>query len=130
MLAFIKSYAITFILFLVIELVWLVVVAKNFYQKELGHLMKPQPSLAPTALFGLIFILGMVFFVINPAVEKNSWTYALFVGIFYGLITYSTYSLTNLATLESWPLKVSIVDLIWGGSLGAMVSTLSFFVIS
>lgn len=129
MLAYIKAYVVAFVVFIVIDLVWLVVVAKDLYQKELGYIMKPNPSVMPAAIFYLIFILGVVFFVINPAIEKNSWTYALFVGMFFGLITYSTYDLTNLATLEDWPLKITIIDLIWGSSLGGMVSTISFFIL-
>ena len=114
MLEFIKIFSITFAIFLVIELIWLTLIAKDFYQKEIGYIMSPKPNLIATSLFAILFVLGMVFFVINPAIEKNSWIYAALVGIFYGLITYSTYTLTNLATLKGWPLKVSIIDLIWG----------------
>lgn len=130
MLEFIKAYAITFIIFLVIELVWLMAVAKDFYQKELGYIMKPKPNLLATAIFSILFVLGMVFFVINPALEKNTWTYALAVGGLYGLISYSTYTLTNLATLKAWPVKVALVDLIWGSVLGGLVSTISFLAIN
>ena len=130
MLEFIKAYAITFIIFLVIEFFWLIAIAKDFYQKELGYIMKPKPNLIATTIFSILFVLGMVFFVINPALEKNTWTYALLVGSLYGLITYATYTLTNLATLEGWPIKVAIVDLLWGSVLGGIVSTISFFAIN
>ncbi|MBP7320884.1 MAG: DUF2177 family protein [Lachnospiraceae bacterium] len=76
----------------------------------------------------MIFIAGLVFFVINPAMEKNSWVFALLVGMLFGFITYSTYDLTNLATLKDWPLKITIIDLIWGSSLGGLVSTVTFFI--
>ena len=126
---FIKTYIVAFVVFLVVDIVWLAVVAKDLYQKELGYIMKAKPNWIAAVIFYLVFIVGVVFFVINPAIEKNSWTYALFVGMFFGLITYSTYDLTNLATLENWPLKITIIDLIWGSSLGGMVSTISFFIL-
>lgn len=60
--------------------------------------------------------------------EKNSWVFALLVGMLFGFITYSTYDLTNLATLKDWPIKITIIDLIWGSSLGGLVSTVTFFI--
>ena len=122
----IKTYAITFVTFFLIDIVWLVVVARKLYQKELGYIMSEKPNWIVAALFYLIFIAGLVFFVINPALEKNSWTYALLVGMLFGLITYSTYDLTNLSTLKDWPIKITIIDLIWGTSLGGLVSTITF----
>ncbi len=125
----IKTYLIAFVVFFLIDLVWLVVVARKLYQQELGYIMSEKPNWIVAALFYLIFIAGLVFFVINPALEKNSWTYALLVGMLFGLITYSTYDLTNLATLKDWPIKITIIDLIWGTSLGGLVSTVTFFIL-
>lgn len=125
----IKTYLIAFVVFFLIDIVWLVVVARKLYQKELGYIMSEKPNWIVAALFYLIFIAGLVFFVINPALEKNSWTYALLVGMLFGLITYSTYDLTNLATLKDWPIKITIIDLIWGTSLGGLVSTITFFIL-
>ncbi|MGB4659404.1 MAG: DUF2177 family protein [Mobilitalea sp.] len=125
----IKTYLIALAVFFLIDIVWLVVVARKLYQKELGYIMSEKPNWIVAALFYLIFIAGLVFFVINPALEKNSWTYALFVGMLFGLITYSTYDLTNLATLKDWPIKITIIDLIWGTSLGGLVSTVTFFIL-
>lgn len=116
-------------MFIIIELIWLLVLAKELYKKEIGYIMKEKPDLAPATIFGLLFVLGLVFFVVNPALTKGNWSYALFVGALYGLITYETYTLTNLSNLESWPLKVSLIDLIWGMILGGSVSTISFFIL-
>lgn len=123
-----KTYFIALIVFFLIDLFWLVVVARKLYQQELGYIMTEKPNWIVAALFYLIFIAGLVFFVINPAMEKNSWVFALLVGMLFGFITYSTYDLTNLATLKDWPLKITIIDLIWGSSLGGLVSTVTFFI--
>lgn len=124
-----KTYVIALVVFFLIDIVWLVVVARKLYQQELGYIMSEKPNWIVAALFYLIFIAGLVFFVINPALAKNNWTYALLVGMLFGLITYSTYDLTNLATLKDWPIKITIIDLIWGTSLGGLVSTVTFFIL-
>ena len=79
-------------------------------------------------MFYLLFISGLVVFVISPALEKHSWMHAVLFGALFGLITYATYDLTNLATLKDWPLLVTIVDLVWGMALSAFVSTVSFLI--
>ena len=63
---FIKFYIIAFVIFFSIDLLWLGVIAKNLYQKELGHLMAPQFKLVPALLFYIIYIGGLVFFTILP----------------------------------------------------------------
>lgn len=124
-----KMYLIALTVFFAIDIVWLALVAKKIYQKELGFIMSPKPNWVAAIIFYLIFIAGVVFFVIHPAVEKDSWTSALGVGVLFGFMTYATYDLTNLATLKDWPLKITIIDLIWGSSLGGLVSVLTFFLL-
>lgn len=123
----VKAYIIAFITFFLIDIVWLVVVARKLYRQELGFLMSDKPNWIAAVIFYLIFILGIVFFVIHPALEKENWTYALFAGLLFGFITYATYDLTNLATIKNRPLKITIIDLIWGTSLGGVVSTITYF---
>src|SRR6056297_1098545 len=128
MLDFIKIYLTSFVVFFVIDLVWLGVVAQKLYAENLGYIMKEKPDWIAAILFYLLYIIGLVFFVIQPALEKGSWQYALFAGLFFGFITYATYDLTNLATLKDWPLKITIIDLIWGSSLGGLTSIISFLI--
>jgi uncharacterized membrane protein len=125
---FIKLYTTALPVFFAIDMVWLGLVAKNFYKSQIGFLMKPDINWTAAILFYLLFIVGLVLFVIAPAVEKNSWRYALVFGALFGFITYATYDLTNLATLKDWPLLVTIVDLAWGATLGALVSVVTYFI--
>lgn len=125
---FVKLYAIALPVFFAIDMIWLGLVAKDFYRGQIGMLMKSNINWTAAILFYLLFIVGLVLFVITPAVEKGSWTYALLFGALFGLITYATYDLTNLATLKDWPLWVSIVDLGWGAVLAAAVSTATYFI--
>lgn len=125
---FFKLYAIALPVFLGIDFVWLAFIAKSYYAKQLGYLMAKTPNLLAAGIFYLLFIAGVIFFVIEPAMEKKSWMYALSAGALFGLVTYATYDLTNLATIKDWPLQVTIVDLIWGTTLSTSVATLTFWI--
>lgn len=129
-MVFLKNYLITFIIFLVIDFIWLGFVARNLYREQLGFLMKENFNMTAAFTFYILFTLGIVFFVLNRALAVSSWQYALFAGMFFGLITYSTYDLTNLATIRDWPLTITIIDLIWGTFLGGLTSFLSYTVIN
>lgn len=124
----VKMYLVALVAFFAIDLTWLGVIAKELYKNELGFVMSERPNWLVAIMFYLVFIVGIVFFVISPAVEKNSWMYALFVGMFFGFITYATYDLTNLATLKDWPVKIAIIDILWGSVLCGSVSIITFFV--
>jgi uncharacterized membrane protein len=119
---FIRLFLIALPALFLIDMVWLVLVARKFYSDKLGYLMKPDVNFIAVIIFYLIFIGGLVSFVIVPATEKHSWTHAIFNGMFFGLVAYATYDLTNLATIKDWPLVVTIVDLIWGMVLSGSVS--------
>ena len=125
---FLKLYAIALPVFFAIDMVWLGFVAKNFYRDQIGFLMNSQINWGAAVAFYLLFVVGLVLFVITPAIEKNSWMHALVFGALFGLITYATYDLSNLATLKDWPVLVTIVDLAWGATLAASVSTATYFI--
>ena len=125
---FVKLYFIALPIFFAMDMIWLGVAAKNFYSRQIGFLMKSNVNWLAAVLFYLLFIAGLVVFVIAPAVEKGSWVRALRFGALFGLITYATYDLTNLATLKDWPLVVTVVDLIWGTVLAASVSVATYAV--
>lgn len=127
---YLKEYGVAFITFFTIDLLWLGIVAKDLYKKHLGFIMSSSPNWLAAGAFYFLYIVGIVFFVIHPAIEKKSWVYALLAGLFFGFITYSTYDLTNLATIKDWPLKITIIDLIWGSTLCGLVSWISYTILS
>ena len=119
-------YAITLPVFFAIDLVWIGVVARDFYRRNLGHLLSDQVNWPAAILFYLVFIAGIVFFAIRPALETGNGLRALTYGAFLGFLAYSTYDLTNQATVRDWPILVTVVDLAWGTVLTALVSFLSY----
>jgi len=125
---FIKLFFIALAVFFAIDIIWLVLIAKNFYREQIGFLMKPDINWIAAIVFYLLFIAGLVIFVITPAIQKHSWTHAILFGALFGLISYATYDLTNLATIKGWPVLVTLVDLAWGMVLSASVSLLTYLV--
>jgi uncharacterized membrane protein len=125
---YLKLYAVALPVFFAIDMVWLGLIAKNFYRDQIGLLMKSDVNWVAALAFYLLCVVGLVLFVIAPAIGKNAWTHALLFGALFGLITYATYDLSNLATLKDWPLLVTLVDLVWGATLAASVSTITFFI--
>ena len=126
-MTYLKLFLVALPVFFIIDMIWLGFVARNFYKSQLGDLMINQVNWVAAIIFYLIFIAGLVVFVIEPAVAKSSWQKALILGGFFGFVTYATYDLTNLATLKNWPLVMTIVDLGWGTVLGAAVSSITYF---
>jgi len=126
----IMTYLVALIVFFTIDMLWLGLIAKKLYRSQLGFLMRDKPNWPAAIIFYLIFVLGIVFFVVGPAIDNNSWSGAFIVGLIYGFITYVTYDLTNLATLKDWPIKITIIDILWGTSLGGMVSLTTYVIMS
>jgi uncharacterized membrane protein len=115
-------YLITFTVFIVIDLIWLGVIGQGIYQKYLGPLLKKDVNWTAAIIFYLLFILGLLVFVVGPAYLNEDILEAFLMGGLLGLIMYATYDLTNLATLKDWPLPITIIDLIWGTFLGSLTS--------
>ncbi|SMQ85614.1 Uncharacterized membrane protein [Devosia lucknowensis] len=111
------AYGGTALVFFGLDMLWLTVLGIGFYRQEIGALLMDQPNLVPAAVFYLFYIAGIVGFAVIPAVNANSWIWALVAGVALGLLAYGTYDMTNLSTLKGWTLKISIIDLVWGGFL-------------
>ncbi|MGO3604460.1 Uncharacterized membrane protein [Enterococcus malodoratus] len=127
MISWVKIFGVAAVSFLALDAFWLLIIARKMYQQYLGNLMG-QTKFAPAAIFYVLYLIGLLFFVINPALEKSSLFYAIAAGGFLGLLCYGTYDLTNLATIGKWPVFVTVVDLIWGTFVTAAVSGITVFV--
>ena len=114
---YVKLYGLTVPVFFVIDIIWLGVVAKSFYQKNLKYILSPNVNWTAAIIFYLIYIAGILIFAVLPAVAKDSLRHAAVWGALFGFFTYATYDLTNLALLKDWPIIIVIVDILWGLSL-------------
>jgi uncharacterized membrane protein len=125
---YLKLYLLTIPLFFAIDLLWLGVIAKNLYQKNLAHLLSPSVNWPAAFAFYLIYIAGIILFAVKPALADQSLAKAAIWGGLFGFFTYATYDLTNLATLKEWPLKIVVVDIAWGILLCALVASGSYLI--
>lgn len=123
-----KLFLVALPAFFAIDMLWLGVIARRFYARQLGDLMRRDVNWTAAIVFYLIFIVGLVVFVVVPAVDASSLGRALGYGAFFGFVTYATYDLTNLATLRDWPLTMTLVDLAWGAVLAASVAGITYWV--
>jgi uncharacterized membrane protein len=125
---YLKLYLLTIPLFFAIDLLWLGVIAKGLYQKNLAHLLSPSVNWPAAFAFYLIYIAGIILFAVKPALADQSLAKAAIWGALFGFFTYATYDLTNLATLKDWPLKIVVVDIAWGTLLCALVASGSYLI--
>lgn len=123
---FLTLYAMSVPVFFLIDMLWLGVVAKDFYQNRLGSLLG-DINWTAAIIFYLVFLVGLTFFAIYPAAMNGKVLTAVLLGGLFGFFTYATYDLTNLATLKDWPLQVALVDMAWGTVLGAGVAGVTVY---
>jgi len=128
MIRYTIAYAVTAVVFLGVDYIWLSR-AMGFYRNSLGDLLAEKPNLLAAATFYLIYFVGIVVFAVMPAARNGGWISALFLGGLLGLVAYATYDLTNLATFSRWPLVVTVVDMVWGTFVTALASLAGFVAI-
>ena len=109
-------------IFLIVDILWLSFAVKNFYKPNLGPLLNESPVMWAAILFYLIYVLGLAIVIIYPSIDK-SIIHIFGLGSVFGIVSYGTYNLTNMATIKNWSANVVYVDMIWGGLLtGVSVS--------
>ena len=123
---FLKLYGISAVIFFAVDFVWLTRLARPFYRRQLGDLLAEEPILWAAGLFYLVYIAGIVVFALMPGLESGSFVGTLVRGAFLGLFAYATFDLTALALFDGFPLRVAIVDLVWGSVLTGTVSAAAY----
>lgn len=111
---YVMAYGATLVTLVVIDLLWLGVIAKPLYQQGIGHLMAEKPNLTAAVFFYLLYPVGVVLFAIAPDAANASWLKTFITAALFGFFAYATYDLTNLATLKGWPVSLAAVDMAWG----------------
>lgn len=125
---YLMIYGISAVSFLIIDFFWLAKVAPKLYKDNIGHLMADKPNIGAAAVFYTIFLIGLLVFVIVPALQKSSLMHAGLYGAVFGVVTYATFGLTSQAVFKDWPTKISVIDMLWGAFLCAVVSIITYFI--
>lgn len=129
-MTYVVAYLSTAVVFFGLDFLWLTRIAIGFYRRNIGDLMLASPNFAAAGVFYLLYIAGIVYFAVLPAVSASSITTAIVNGALLGLLAYGTYDMTNLSTLKGWSVSVSVVDMAWGAFLTATASTAGYLAVS
>lgn len=114
---YILTFVASVLTFLGLDAVWIKFVAQPELTKIASGYLAPQPNLAAAIIFYLIYIIGVLFISLKFSNNPKS---AAVNGLMLGALAYSTYELTNMATLTNWSWKMVILDTTWGGILTAV----------
>ena len=125
---FSKHFPLVLATFLLLDAAWLGLVAPRFYQAQIGYLLRDTPNWYAAGAFYLVYISGLTVFVVTPAIRGGAIWWGVAKGAWFGIVTYATYDLTNLATIRDWPLLVTLVDLAWGATLCATTTFVSTWI--
>ncbi len=114
-----------------LDAIWLLLIAKPFYRKALQHLLAPETRWVPVILFYLVYAVGLSLLVVLPQSKLSSGTAlsAFGYGALLGFVAYAAYDFTNLATLQRWPIAMSLVDLAWGTGMTGVACLVAFLVL-
>lgn len=125
---YLVAYIISLVLFAALDVAWLTTMGARLYKQTLGDILLPAVYLAPAAAFYLIYPAGLVYFGIMPALKSGIVSTAALNGALFGFFAYSTYELTNYATLRNWTFQITLIDIVYGavasGAVAAAVTAL------
>jgi uncharacterized membrane protein len=124
------TYAISVPVFLVVDMIWLGLIARGFYRRALEPLLSPTINWTAALVFYFLFLVGILVFALIPGLEKRSLGHTVAMASLFGFIAYATYDLTNLATLRDWPLVLSMVDMVWGAFLSASTAGITYLIVT
>jgi uncharacterized membrane protein len=124
------SYFSTLIPLVILDALWILVLAKKFYTTQMGFLFSKSINFIPAIFFYPIYVLGVLMLAVFPAVSSGSWFEALWRGALLGLVAYGAYDLTNQATISGWPTIMTIVDIGWGITVTMISSLVSYYIIT
>lgn len=112
--------------FVLLDAIWLGIVAKNFYFTQLAGLLRDKPDFGVAAIFYALYLAGVVYFAISPALAAGGMARAILNGALFGFFAYMTYDMTNLATMKGYPATVAAVDVAWGTFLTASAAAAGY----
>jgi uncharacterized membrane protein len=115
-------YIVSLVIFLALDTLWLGLIANKLYKKSIGHLLSEKVQWRAAAAYYLLFMIGLIVFCVLPGIRAHSLIQTLMLSLLYGLTTYASYDLTNLTTLKNWPVKITIIDIIWGMVISSTTS--------
>jgi uncharacterized membrane protein len=119
---YIQAYGIALVIFLILDAVWLGLVARSFYVSRMGELMADPVRWGVAAVFYALYVVGIVWFAISPGLAQGSWQVAALNGGLLGFFAYLTYNATALSVIRGFDSTLATVDTLWGTVMGALTA--------
>lgn len=130
MLIRLQAYALTVLIFLAVDALWLSIMTEVFYRPALGDLISESPRLIAAGVFYIFYAAGAAELIVVNALRSDALSKEVFFrGALLGALAYGTYEMTNYATIDVWPLSVVLVDVIWGSMLTGSTLWLTYRVL-
>jgi uncharacterized membrane protein len=117
------AFAATLLTMVLLDVLWLGIVARPVYRAGIGHLMADEPKIPVAVVFYLVYAAGLVVFAVTPRAADTRWAAVAGKGALFGFCAYATYDLTNLATLRDWPASLAALDMAWGTAISSVSAT-------
>lgn len=117
----------TALAFLIADAIWLTQVGPKLYRPLIGELLSDRLNVPAAVAFYLIYVSGITYFAVAPALQEGSLARALINGAILGLVAYATYDLTNQATLKIWDIRVTLADMVWGAFASALAASAGYW---
>jgi uncharacterized membrane protein len=96
------SYFAALVFFLAVDIAWITTVMRPIFERNVGALLLETPRMGAAAGFYALYVAGLLYFAVAPAVSAETWRVAALNGAIIGFLAYGTYEATNLATLKGW----------------------------
>ncbi len=107
----------------VLDLVFLGILAKDFFDQQLGPLRAEETVIVAAALFYVQYVAVITAFAVLPAQTLRT---AALRGLGVGWLAYATFEFTNWAVIEGWPAAMVPVDIAWGLVLTSSVAAIGW----
>lgn len=127
---YVPAYFVAIVVFLILDAIWLGLVARSFYVSRMGDLMADSPRWGFAIVFYALFIVGVIYFAVSAGIANGQWTTAAFNGLLFGFFTYLTYNFTALSVIRGFDPTLAMVDTIWGAVCGALVSGITVMIVN
>jgi uncharacterized membrane protein len=124
---YVKAFAATAIVFLLIDIAWISLFLRDVYEAQLGPMMRPEASAAAAALFYVGYIGAILYFAVRPALAEERIVTAIVHGAALGALAYGTFTLTNYAIFSQWSVLLVVSDIGWGTFLTAISAAVGYF---
>lgn len=126
---FFLSFFSVLISLVLLDIAWIGMMFNRFFEPNIGHLFRHSMQYLPAIFFYPLYAIGVNVFVVQPGLrDQSTYLHIFLLGLLFGLVAYGTYDLTNQATLKDWPWVQTVVDIIWGSVLTAIVSVIATYV--